>query len=49
MNVVGWEVAYSIVPLVVLDDTTDGQVMVDFASVPDDIDEEPKNGSLRPH
>ena len=49
MNVVGWEVAYSIVPVDELDDTADGQVMVDLATVLLLMEDEPKNGSLRPH
>ena len=49
MKVVGLAVAYSIVPVLEFDDTDDGQIMVDLASMLDEIDEEPKNGSFRPH
>ena len=49
MNVVGRAVAYAIVPLLESDDTADGQVMVDLATVLRMIDDDPKNGSFRPH
>ena len=38
-----------IVPFVEFDETADGQVIEDFASVLLLIEEEPKKGSLRPH
>ena len=41
MKVVGFAVAYSMVPLLEFDKTADGQVRVDAASVLDDIDEAP--------
>ena len=31
------------------EDTAEGQVIVDLASLLDEIDDEPRNGSLRPH
>ena len=49
MKVVGWDVAYSIVPLLESDETADGQEMVDMARVELLMLDEPRNGSLRPH
>ena len=49
MKVVGVVVAKAMVPLLEFDETADGQLMVDFARVFDEIDEELKNGSFRPH
>lgn len=37
------------VPVLEEDETEDGQVMVDLASVAVTIDAEPKNGSFQPH
>ena len=49
MKVVGLAVAYSIVPSLEVDETADGHVMVDSATEAHEIDDEPGNGSLRPH
>ena len=49
MKVVGLAVTYSIVPLFESEDTADGQAKVDLAVMFDEIDEDPRNGSLRPH
>ena len=49
MKVVGRAVAYDIVPFDKFDDTVDSQEMVDFATVLDEIEEEPRNGSFLPH
>ena len=39
----------AIVPLLEFDSNADGQVIVDSAMVSDDIENDPRNGSLRPH
>ena len=49
MNVVGLADAYSMVPFVEFDSTTNGQVIVDFATASLLIEEDPKNGSFLPH
>ena len=49
MKVVGWAVAYSIVPFVEFDDTADGQVPVDTATVDVLTEDDPKNGPFLPH
>ena len=49
MKVVGLAVAYAIVPMLEADDTAEGQVMVDLGITFDEIEEDPRNGSLRPH
>ena len=46
MKVIGCSVAYLMVPVLAFDDTTEGHVIVDLAIVLDEIDDDPKNGSL---
>ena len=46
---VGFAVTYDTVARDELVDTADGQVIVDLASVLDEIDDEPRNGSFLPH
>ena len=49
MKVVGLAIAYSNVPLDESDSTAEDQLVVEQALIPSDIEEEPRNGSLRPH
>ena len=46
---VGWAVAYAIVPFDESDETADGQVMVDLASIASLMLDELRNGSFLPH
>ena len=49
IKVVGLAVTYAIVPFLESDETADGQVMVELAMVLLLIEEDPRNGSFRPH